>query len=137
MSPGALALQEAELRALDAAVDAALESGDEAGLPVLGYGEISLVLAWPADAPRFACKRLPVFADRGRFDRYRRTLVDYLDAISAAGVRPVPTDLRPVERGDGTVAGFAVQPIVPAQTLATAVLAGVAPDAGHPLVEAW
>lgn len=136
MSPDPLGLEDAELRALDAAVDAALKSGDEAGLPVLGYGEISLVLGWPADAPQFACKRLPLFADRARFDRYRQTLVEYLDAIRIAGVRPVATDLRPVERGDGTVAGFAVQPILPARTLATAVLARTEPGVGHPLVDA-
>ena len=36
---------------------------------MLGYGEISLVLAWPADAPRFACKRLPPFGTRARLRR--------------------------------------------------------------------
>ena len=136
MSGAPPALQDSELQALDAAVDAALASGDESGLLVLGYGEISLVLGWPVEEPRFACKRLPLFPNRARFDHYRHTLLAYLDAIRAAGVRPVATDLRPVERGDGTVAGYALQPILPAPALAPNVLVRANPAAGHPLVDA-
>ena len=57
-------LPDAELRELDRQVERALGRGDEGELPVLGYGEISLVLAWPPESPSFACKRLPVFPSR-------------------------------------------------------------------------
>lgn len=129
-------LSEPTLRELDTRVAEALASGDESGLRVLGYGEISLVLGWPADDPAFACKRLPPFPDRARFDAYGRTLGDYLDALRAAGIDPVATELRPVERADGTVTGYAVQPAVPAGTLAETVLSQADPGQGHPLVEA-
>ena len=102
------------LQALDAAVDAALASGDESGLLVLGYGEISLVLGWPVEEPRFACKRLPLFPNRAASTAYRAHLARLPRRVRAAGVRVVDTDLRPVERADGTVAGYVVQPILPA-----------------------
>jgi hypothetical protein len=129
-------LPDAELRKLDGLVERALDLGEESQLAVLGYGEMSLVLAWPADDPRFACKRLPVFRDRDQFERYRRTFDDYIEALRGAGVHPVDSSLRPVERDDGTVAGYAVQPVLPATILATNVLSGADPATGHPLVAA-
>lgn len=128
-------LSDAELRTLDSLVERALASGDESALRVLGYGEISLVLGWPADEPRFACKLLPAFSHRGRYDAYRRTLDDYLDTLRGAGVNPIATELRAVQRPDGSVAGYAVQPVLPAAGLAPAVLSAADPRAGHPLVE--
>jgi hypothetical protein len=135
-SPCAAEFPDATLRQLDRQVETALREGDESALPTLGYGEISLVLGWPPDSPRFACKRLPVFPTRARFNGYGRTLDAYLDALRRAGVTVVDTELRPVFRDDGTVAGYLVQPVLPAENLAPAVLAREDPDAGHPLVAA-
>lgn len=94
------------------------------------------MLGWPVVDPAFACKLLPPFAHRARFDAYRETLHDYLDALRSAGVEPVSTELRPVERDEATVAGYAVQPVLPSAGLAPAVLAESDPDRGHPLVDA-
>ena len=44
--------------------------------------------------------------------------------------------MRAVERLDGTVAGYVVQPILPPDALAPRLLRGTDPAAGHPLVEA-
>ena len=128
------ALPDAELRELDRLVEQSLDAGEESRLAVLGYGEISLVLAWPPDDPAYACKRLPVFAEREQFRRYRRAFDDYLEALRAAGVDPVDSSMRAVERSDGTVAGYAVQPVLPAETLATNQLLACDPIDGHPLV---
>ncbi|HEX6228691.1 MAG TPA: DUF6206 family protein [Solirubrobacterales bacterium] len=136
MSPATGRLSADELRQLDATVDSALEEADESRLLVLGGGEISLVLGWPPADPTFACRRLPLFPTRARFDAYRRTLVDYVDALGERGVDVVETELSPIDRDDGTIAGYAVQPLLPAETLAPAVLADRAPAAGHPLVDA-
>lgn len=134
--PSIAGLSEAELRELDERVEAALSTGDESGLPMLGYGEISMVLGWPPEAPRYACKRLPPFRSRERFEAFRETLEDYLEALRAAGVRVVETEMRAIAQGDGTVAGYVVQPLLPSEELAPAVLGGLDPDKGHPLVEA-
>lgn len=133
---GLAGLSDDELRGLEDLVEAALSSGDERGLPVLGYGEISLVLSWPPEGGRFACKRLPPFRSRERLDAYRTTLDDYLEALGAAGVRVVETEMRAVELHDGSVAGYVVQPMLPAEQLATTTLRSVDPEAGHPLIEA-
>jgi hypothetical protein len=130
-----LELPQAELEELDDLVERALAAGDEEGLPVLGYGEISLVLGWPLAEPRFACKRMPVFDSRSRFTAYARAIDDYVGALAEAGVRVVETRLRGVERPDGTVAAYVAQPVLPAGGLAPAVLRRTDPAAGHPLVE--
>ncbi len=136
MRDDAGALTDDQLRQLENLVERALSSDSEEELPMLGYGEISLVLGWPPENPRFACKRLPPFRSRRRFDEYRETLGDYLAALDAAGVRVVQTQMRAVERSDGTVAGYMVQPVLPGDQLAPAVLRRADPDPGHPLVEA-
>ncbi len=129
-------LTEPELEQLDGDVQAALETGDESQLRVLGFGEISLVLGWPREDPDFACKPLPTFPSRARFDSYRRTLDDYVEALRDAEVEVVETTLQAVGRPDGTVAGYAVQPILAPQSLAPVVLRTGDSSAGHPLVEA-
>lgn len=134
--PSPADLPDDELRELDRLVERALELGTESHLAVLGHGEISLVLAWPVDRPRFACKRLPVFRGRDQFERYRRNFDDYITALRAAGVHPVDSGLRSVERDDGTVVGYAVQPVLPEATLAPNVLTDADPAEGHPLVAA-
>ncbi len=133
---GLAGLSDDDLRRLEDLVEAALSSGDERGLPVLGYGEISLVLSWPPGGGRFACKRLPPFRSRERLDAYRATLDDYLEALGAAGLRVVETEMRAVELHDGSVAGYVVQPMLPADHLATTTLRPEDPEAGHPLIEA-
>jgi hypothetical protein len=134
-TPATQPLADAELDELEGLVTRALAEGNESRLKVLGYGEISLVLAWPPESPRFACKRLPEFRDRNHFERYRHTLDDYLAALRAAGVDTVDSVLRPVGRANGVV-GYVVQPVLTPHWLATSVLARSDPEREHPLVSA-
>ena len=127
-------LPDGGLRELDELVERALSRGDENRLPTLGFGEISLVLGWPADQPKLACKRLPVFASRAQFDAYSSTLVDYVEALRRGGIRVVETEMEGVARADGSIAGYVVQPLLPAETLAPVVLRNSDPARGHPLV---
>ncbi|MGZ5387607.1 MAG: DUF6206 family protein [Solirubrobacterales bacterium] len=136
MSGGAPELSDAELVRLEELVASSFASGRTDELPVLGYGEISLVLGWPPERPAFACKRLPPFPSAERFAAYRATLEDYLAALAAAGVRVVDTRLRGVEGADGGVAGYVVQPVLPQEDLVPTVLRRSDPGQGHPLVEA-
>jgi Family of unknown function (DUF6206) len=131
---GRTTLSDVRLRELDDLVERALADRDEDRLPVLGFGEISLVLAWPAQGPRFACKRLPVFPTRERFAAYRATLEDYVDALRDAGVDVIQTEMRGVPRPDGTVVGYVVQPMLPAEALAPEILRDTGAGSGHPLV---
>ena len=111
------------LQGLEADVGRALERGDAAGLRVLGYGEISLVLGSPADEPRWACKRLPPFPSTAAADRYTAVFGRYLDEIGRRGIHVIETEIGRVALPDGRVALYCVQPVLPADSLATAIVA--------------
>lgn len=130
------ALSDAELARVEHAIDRALDAGDPTGLAVLGYGEISVTVGWPTDAPEWACKRLPPFPDRRAFDTYRGLVEEYVERLTSAGVGVVPTEARALPGGDGPVVGFLVQPVLAPDTLGPAVLRAADPAHGHPLVPA-
>jgi hypothetical protein len=122
----------ASLASLEARVERALECADASpgDLTVLGYGEISTVLLLDACGARFAAKRLPPFADAAQLASYRGCLDDYLATLDRLGVRVVPTVLLELARDPGSRVGYVVQPVLPAESLLTAVLARASePDA--------
>jgi hypothetical protein len=103
-------------------VSAALRSGETSALPVIGSGEISVVLGHPgAENPEWVCKRLPPFAERSRAERYAATIDRYVAELTARGVDVVPTSVRRVDRQDGTSILYCVQPAMPPGDLAVAV----------------
>lgn len=125
-----------ELRALEGEVTAALASRDTTRLPLLGHGEVSLVVGWPPGRPRLACKRLPPFRDADAFERYAAVVGRYVDQLRAGGVRVVETDLHRLVRPDGSVVGFHVQPVLPASALGSEILRSGDASVGHPIVAA-
>lgn len=129
-------IEPGELRALEDEVSVALATRDAARLPLLGHGEISLVLGWPPGGPRVACKRLPPFRDVAAFERYAAVVRRYIDELRAGGVRVVETDVHHLVRSDGRVVGFHVQPAVPPEALGTEVLRRVDASHGHPILGA-
>jgi len=110
-------LSEDELLALEAAVGRALETGDESRLRVLGYGEISTVVAWPCADGELACKRLPPFDRLERFEAYRDCVVTYLERLAATGVKPLATEVQLHRGEDGAIVAYCVQPILDEATL--------------------
>jgi hypothetical protein len=116
-------IEHAELEELEAAVGAALDGDDRSGLRVLGYGEISLVLGWPTDAPRWACKRLPPFPDAAAADRFVAVLDRYLDELRTRGVDVVETGTDRIPLGRGGVLLYCVQPVLPSESLGPVVVA--------------
>ncbi|MCA9678195.1 MAG: hypothetical protein H6709_13835 [Kofleriaceae bacterium] len=112
-----------DLAALEDAVAHAFATGDDRHLKVLGYGEISSVLAWDTARGPVAVKRLPPFPDAARFDAYAALVHDYLASLAARLIAPVRTELvsRPAP-GGGTIA-YLVQPILAAASLAPRVMA--------------
>ncbi len=129
-------IEPGELRELEDEVSAALATGDPSRLPLLGHGEISLVLGWPPEDPRVACKRLPPFRDAAAFGHYAAVVRRYIDELRAGGVRVVETDLHHLVRRDGRVVGFHVQPVLPARTLGLTILRDGDASHGHPIVPA-
>lgn len=111
-----------ELAELEHRVGRALVARDPGGLRILGYGEITLVLGWPDPAPRVAAKRLPLFEDAARAAAYGSLVREYVDLLADRGIDVVPTEWHTVPAGRGRVAGYVVQGVLPAETLAPRLL---------------
>lgn len=119
---------------LERQVEAALVSGLPAPFEVLGYGEITTVIAWPTPAGPWACKRLPVFETQPRFDAYAEVFHDYLSLLRGRGTAVVESELFAVPRDDGRLAGYCVQPVLPSALLARNALAASDDKRGRALL---
>jgi hypothetical protein len=125
-----------DLRALESDVQHAIATHDTSRLRLVGHGEISVVLGWPSDDPVVVCKRLPPFTDLAAFMDYRDVVLRYVEQLRSRGLSVVETELHHLERDDRHVIGFHVQPLLPGDALATAVLRRSSPACGHPLLAA-
>ena len=123
-----------ELDRLEVAVTRALATGDHDDLHVLGYGEITCVLAWPDRDGPWACKRLPAFDSEARLVAFRTVFDGYLDALRAAGVSVHDSRIEalPLDRGEWIA--YCVQPTLAPSTLAPARLREAGPEDGRRLL---
>lgn len=124
-----------DLERLDAAVESAILASGPGALNVLGFGELTLVIAWPPEAPAVAVKRLPPFDDPARLERYRHVLNAYIGALEERGVRILPTELEATPGPDGAIHAYLVQPLVARGDVLTVALARGTRDEGARLLE--
>lgn len=108
----------AGLAELETRVDRALSAGDESGIEVLGYGEISCVLSWHDGENALVAKRLPLFDTGSRFEAYREAFDSYLRALEESGINVVPSRLECTPAADGRIAAWCLQPLLDPGTLA-------------------
>ncbi len=120
---------------LEQLVEHALVTGDTTALHVLGYGEISCVLAWPDANGPWACKRLPAFDTSDRLDTYRTRFGEYVSALSERGINVQDSRLEIVPSSDG-VSVYIVQPSIAPELMAPAVLRQASERDGRALLEA-
>ncbi|NVI88204.1 DUF6206 family protein [Actinomadura sp. BRA 177] len=118
----AFTVPDEELARLERGVQRALITTDDTALDVLGYGEVTLVLRLDTDAGKFACKRLPVFPSRQRFDRYRRSLDTYLSRLDERGLKVAETNLWHRVRPSGQIVAYCVQEELPGDRLCSKLL---------------
>ncbi|MFJ2261657.1 DUF6206 family protein [Streptomyces sp. NPDC087844] len=111
-----------ELAQLEDRVQAALRTMDDSALDVLGYGEVSLVLRLESGDGVFACKRLPVFPDRGRFERYEEGLREYLRRLADNGLDVADTGLWHTRLPSGRITAYCVQRELPPHRLCSRLL---------------
>jgi hypothetical protein len=123
-----------ELQELEAGVGLALRTGDLSHLRLIGHGEMTMALGWPADQPKFVCKRLPPFSSARAASAYEAVVTRYIDELRRRGVRTVDTDVRWLDRTGGGVIGYLVQPALAPETLGPDVLRRSTPSSDHPLV---
>jgi hypothetical protein len=110
-------LGEGALEGLEDRVVRALATGDASRLEVLGYGEVSPVLAMRSEASAAACKRLPPFPDERAFEAYRSAFGAQLEAFADGGVPVLPTALAEVSRPGARPVAYCVQPLVEREAL--------------------
>lgn len=122
------------LRSADATLDRAVAARDVAGLNVLGFGEVSVALAWPTEAPEYVLKRVLVYDTPASCRAHFAEIQTYVDRIRAGGADVLATELRVLDRTDGRASGWVVQPLLPKELLATTILTNDEPRADHPVV---
>ena len=102
---------------LEARLASALQSGDISSLVVLGYGEISCVLRLEWESAGFACKRLPGFNSKARFQAYSACFDEYLKTLADRGIDPVQSELVALSQPSGEERVYCVQPELPSWSL--------------------
>ena len=125
-----------DLHEVEAAVAAAIHSGRNDSLRLLGHGEISIVFAWPGDRPTAALKRVPPFRSHVGAQQYIDVCERFFELLEAADVAAWPTSLHLLDRADGKAVVYHRQPIADPAQLGTNVLRSAAPAASHPLLDA-
>jgi hypothetical protein len=124
------------LAALEQTVQRQLAAPATPMLRLLGHGEVTLAFAWPTDAPRWACKRMPPSRDRAALVAYAGHIERYIAALRAGGIAVLATSCHIVESYPGSFVIFLCQPIVEAGCLGPAILRTRRPDADDPFLNA-
>lgn len=129
------ALERGSLESLERTVVRSLESAEAPAPEVLGYGEISPVLALRWAGGGVACKRLPLFPSETAYEAYHSCLRAQVAAFEAHGIPLLATELHRVDGPRGRPLAYCVQPLVDATMLVPAWLARDSGPGGIALVE--
>lgn len=113
---------------------AALKVRDESRLAIIGRGEVTIALGWPAADPQFVCKRTPPFIPE-EFRQYQALVHEYVDELRASGQAVADTEVIGIERGD-TIVAYVVQPMLDTATLGDSVLKASEPNPNLPFLTA-
>ena len=102
---------------------------------VLGYGEISTVLA--IGDGQMAYKRMPMFADEDEIMAYAAAFDAYLARLQEAGIRVTPSTLVPFQqRCGGRRVVYLVEHRLPAHAIGNGVVRTAAPGEAQRLLQA-
>lgn len=102
-------LSSSVLEALEAQVLELLSGGSAPQLRVLGYGEVTCVIAVDDGDARYAVKRLPLFESADEVARHVQSVESYIAELTRRGVHVVDTDARVLPRPDGRQVLYLVQ----------------------------
>jgi hypothetical protein len=129
------ALEPGALECLERLVVLALESAEAPAPEVIGYGEISSVLALRAEGGGVACKRLPPFRSEGEYAAYDACLQAQIAAFEAHGIPLLATELRRLAGTGCGIVAYCIQPLVDGATLLPVLVARRTGEGGLRLVE--
>jgi hypothetical protein len=102
---------------------------------VLGYGEISTVLA--IEGSSLAYKRMPMFADEAEIAAYAAAFDAYRAKLQAAGLRVAPSTLVPLQqRSGGRCVVYLAERRLPAHAIGNAIVRRAEPAEAQRLLQA-
>jgi hypothetical protein len=116
-----------DLVGLEAEVQLQLANPANQQLSLLGYGEITVAMAFPKDTPRWACKRLPPSPSLASVEKYKSHVERYIAGLRTLGINVVPTSTHIIPSVKGLFSLYVTQPILPKTTLGPEVLRVRAP----------
>jgi hypothetical protein len=104
---------------------------------VLGYGEISAVLACQAGDAALAYKRMPLFESEAEAEAYVALYEATTAVLTQAGLSPIPGRMVWLPKGSGRGAViYLVQPKLPADSIAPKALQNLEPEGARALFTA-
>ena len=106
---------------------AALETGDQSRLTVLGFGEVSTVLSIGCDDAELACKRLLPYRTEAEARRSAEVIERYVELLTERGVDVVASTVQVIRSKDDFVV-YVVQPALDPGTLGPAYLRALPAD---------
>jgi len=107
-----------DLEELERRFQQVFATGREDGLRVVGYGEITSVVAWPTPDGDAAVKRLPAFSSHNEATSYVSLVETYIDRLEQAGIQMMETVAQQLTLDDGSIAVYLVQPLADARKVA-------------------
>lgn len=107
-----------DLEELERRFQQVFATGREDGLTVVGYGEITSVVAWPTPDGDVAVKRLPAFSSHNEATLYVSLVETYIDRLGQAGIQMMETVAQQLTLEDGSIAVYLVQPLADAMKVA-------------------
>ena len=99
-------------------------------LPVIGSGEMSVVVGWPPDDPTVVLKRLPP-CGRSSARRHATLIEEYESLLGERGVRVTRSQMHTVDTLGGLVALYVVQPRHASESMLSSMLARAVNLDGH------
>jgi hypothetical protein len=123
------------LERFELGLDPAHPERSEVPAVVLGYGEISTVLA--IGDGDLACKRMPMFADEDEITAYAAAFDTYRVRLQEAGIRVTPSTLVPLQqRCGGRRVVYLVEQRLPAHAIGNGVVRTARPAEAQRLLRA-
>lgn len=106
-------------------------------MKVLGFGEVSVAVGWPSDAPKMVLKRMVPGTNTAESQADLDNVQAFIDHIEARGGAVVPTTLELHTRADdGKAIPYLIQPAIPKELMAETVLETDTPVPDHPILVA-
>lgn len=103
-------ISHSEVSFLENQIQLYLKNKDTVELNVLGFGEICLVIGFPYENSKYACKRLPPFLDRNSAEQYKEYLLNYQESLIKIGINILLSQVVIIQSNKDQYVIYIIQP---------------------------